>query len=106
MVGHWHGDMPGLTADARVIAYSEGCPRQIVEYSEIVYGFQCHLEFSPELIELLISHSEEELSLLNREKYVQSPKELRANSYEKMNELLFVFLDKLITTYSMKRNQC
>src|ERR1700722_796164 len=24
----------------------EGCPRQIVEYSKLVYGFQCHMEFN------------------------------------------------------------
>ncbi len=39
-VGHWHGDMPGLTSESKIIAYSEGCPRQIVQYSEMVYGFQ------------------------------------------------------------------
>ncbi len=43
-VGHWHNDMPGLTKDAMIIAYSEGCPRQIIEYSDLVYGFQCHME--------------------------------------------------------------
>jgi GMP synthase (glutamine-hydrolysing) len=43
-VGHWHNDMPGLTENATIIAYSEGCPRQIVEYSGLVYGFQCHME--------------------------------------------------------------
>lgn len=32
-VGHWHNDMPGLTSDAKIIAFSAGCPRQIVEYS-------------------------------------------------------------------------
>ncbi|STD27438.1 glutamine amidotransferase [Enterobacter asburiae] len=25
-VGHWHNDMPGLTPQAKVLAYSEGCP--------------------------------------------------------------------------------
>jgi GMP synthase (glutamine-hydrolysing) len=24
-VGHWHNDMPGLTKDATIIAYSQGC---------------------------------------------------------------------------------
>ncbi|MGG2091426.1 hypothetical protein AB1283_01510 [Bacillus sp. S13(2024)] len=57
-VGHWHNDMPGLTKNSKVLAFSEGCARQIVEYSELVYGFQCHMEFTPELIELLIEHSE------------------------------------------------
>jgi len=55
LVGHWHNDMPGLTGNARVIASSEGCPRQIIEYDRLVYGFQCHMEFTTELVELLIA---------------------------------------------------
>lgn len=42
-VGHWHNDMPGLTPEAKIIAFSEGCPRQIVSYSDRVFGFQCHM---------------------------------------------------------------
>lgn len=38
-MGHWHNDMPVLTPDAEVIARSESCPRQIVAYSGLVYGF-------------------------------------------------------------------
>ena len=34
------------------MASSEGCPRQIVKYSDRVYGFQCHMEFDAEVIEL------------------------------------------------------
>ena len=60
-VGHWHNDMPGLTPQAKVLAYSEGCPRQIVQYSERVYGFQCHMELTPEVVELLIEHSQNDL---------------------------------------------
>jgi len=37
-VGHWHNDMPGLTAECMVLATSEKCPRQIVEYGPVVYG--------------------------------------------------------------------
>ena len=44
--GHWHSDMPSLIPGSKVIAYSHGCPRQIVEYSDLVYGFQCHMEFN------------------------------------------------------------
>ncbi len=41
---HWHEHMPGLTTDAKVLATSDGCPRQIIQYTESTYGFQCHLE--------------------------------------------------------------
>ena len=41
--GHWHGDMPGLTEDAVVLATSQGCPRQIIRFSLKHYAFQAHL---------------------------------------------------------------
>ncbi|PCJ99510.1 MAG: GMP synthase [Zetaproteobacteria bacterium] len=98
-VGHWHSDMPGLTNDAKLLAYSDGCPRQIVEYSSLIYGFQCHLEFTPALVDLLIDHSVEERKALSDEQYVQSSDTLRSNDYSEMNMLLFEFLDKLVTEY-------
>lgn len=103
-VGHWHNDMPGLTKDAVIIATSEGCPRQIIEYSDVVYGFQCHMEFTPEVIELLIKASERELAILTEHRFVQQPAALRANDYRVMNEKLFGFLDRLAVAYVAKNN--
>jgi len=102
-VGHWHNDMPGLTADATVIAYSEGCPRQIIEYSDLVYGFQCHMEFTPEVVERLVDTSGDELAGLTDHRFVQQPDALRANTYAAMNQKLFGFLDKLMEAYSAQR---
>ncbi|HGF7227404.1 TPA: type 1 glutamine amidotransferase [Vibrio cholerae] len=99
-VGHWHNDMPGLTGNSKIIAYSEGCPRQIVEYSNLVYGFQCHMEFTPEVIELLIAASEAELKTLTAHRFVQQPDALRANEYGEMNRKLFGFLDELVKAYA------
>jgi len=96
-VGHWHGDIPGLTDKAKVLAHSEGCPRQIVRYTPRIYGFQCHFEFTVEAIEALIENSTEELSQFKDLPYVETPAELRAHDYSKMNELLFGFLDKFTT---------
>jgi len=104
VVGHWHNDMPGLTDKSEVIAYSEGCPRQIVEYQELVYGFQCHMEFNPVLIELLIKHSEKELSDFKRNRFVQQPEQLRKNDYITMNNNLFYFLEKLTNRYLQKKS--
>jgi GMP synthase (glutamine-hydrolysing) len=98
-VGHWHSDMPGLTADSQIIAYSEGCPRQIVQYSDLVYGFQCHMEFTKDVIELLIAHTERDLAAMSDLRFVQVPEVLRANQYDGMNLKLFVFLDKLMSAY-------
>ncbi|MDX2495711.1 MAG: type 1 glutamine amidotransferase [Desulfuromusa sp.] len=101
-VGHWHNDMPGLTERAKIIAYSEGCPRQIVEYSDLVYGFQCHMEFTPEVIELLIAASEQELESSTSHRFVQQADALRANDYDEMNQKLFGFLDQLVKAYTVK----
>lgn len=102
-VGHWHGDMPGLTERARIIARSDGCPRQIVEYGDLVYGFQCHMEFTPDVIELLIAACGRELATLAAHRYVQRPEALRAASYDAMNRKLFGFLDRLVEAYLARR---
>ena len=95
--GHWHGDMPGLTDNAVVLATSQGCPRQIVRFSPKHYAFQAHLEFDPEAIDLLIAaDGEEHLRKQNKElPFVQTPEQLRANDYSEMNKMLYDFLDSL-----------
>lgn len=94
-VGHWHNDMPGLTPQAKVLAYSEGCPRQIVQYSERVYGFQCHMELTSEVVELLIEHSQNDLLRAGEFRFVETAEKLRSHDYREMNQVLFSFLDKL-----------
>ncbi|MCU3853489.1 type 1 glutamine amidotransferase [Enterobacter roggenkampii] len=94
-VGHWHNDMPGLTPQAKVLAYSEGCPRQIVQYGERVYGFQCHMELTPEVVELLIEHSQNDLRRAGEFRFVETAEKLRSHDYREMNQVLFSFLDKL-----------
>ena len=99
-VGHWHNDMPGLTPQSKVLATSTGCPRQIVAYSDLVYGFQCHMEFTPEVVELLIAGEADFPTNNTTYKYVQQPDEIRDHDFSEMNEKLFQFLDKLVTEYS------
>ncbi|WP_248745864.1 type 1 glutamine amidotransferase [Pseudomonas sp. MWU12-2037] len=103
-VGHWHNDMPGLTENARILAYSEGCPRQIVEYGPLVYGFQCHMEFTLDVVERLIAASESELVEATGRRFVQQPAALRANDYGQMNQKLFGFLDKLMAQYRLRQD--
>ena len=95
--GHWHGDMPGLTKDAVVLATSQGCPRQIIRFSPKHYAFQAHLEFDPDAIELLIAADGEDKLREQSEKlpFVQTPEELRGNDYSEMNAKLYAFLDSL-----------
>lgn len=96
LVGHWHGDMPWLTDTAEILAYSRWCPRQIIKYTEKVYGFQCHFEFTTESINAMIENSWEELAKYSALTYVQDPQTLRNNVYQEMNQYLFDFLDEFI----------
>ena len=96
--GHWHGDMPGLTDEAVVLATSQSCPRQIIRFSPKHYAFQAHLEFDSEAVELLIVADGEEQLREQSEKlpFVQTPEELRGNDYSEMNAKLYAFLDSLV----------
>ena len=97
LVGHWHGDMPGLTDEAVILATSQGCPRQIVRFSPKHYAFQVHLEFDLEAIDLLVAADSEERLIEQHQtlSFVQSPEELRGNDYSEMNAKLHNFLDSL-----------
>lgn len=99
ITGHWHNDMPGLTSSATVLATSAGCPRQIVKYSDQVYGFQCHLEFDAEVIEQLIAHSGAELNAAQGARFVRTAQEMRHWDYREMNQQLWTFLDNLLAHY-------
>lgn len=96
-VGHWHGDMPGLTANTEILAYSEGCPRQIVRYAPRIYGFQCHFEFTPESIEGMIKNCSDELEKYKDLPYIENAEKLRSHDYKNMNGFLFRFLDYIVT---------
>lgn len=95
LVGHWHGDMPGLTPESKILATSEGCPRQIICYAPKIYGFQCHFEFTPEAVEGMIKNSAYELEKYKDLPYVETAEQLRSHDYSEMNNLLFNFLDKI-----------
>ncbi|MFE9611385.1 hypothetical protein [Streptomyces sp. NPDC006012] len=99
-VEHWHGDMPGLTADATVLATSEGCPRQIVAYGRLLYGFQCHLELDRGLIDALIESAGPELAALRHHPFVQEPESLRRTDHRAMNQRLAVLLDRIAAEYT------
>ncbi len=94
-VGHWHGDMPGLTPESKVLAKSEGCPRQVVRYTPDVYGFQCHFEFTSEAVEGMIKNAGHELQEFRSLPFIQTEAEIRNQDYRGMNRLLFSFLEDM-----------
>lgn len=97
-VGHWHGDMPGLTQDSKILATSEGCPRQIVRYTDKIYGFQCHFEFTKESVEGMIKNSSEELERYKGLPYIENAEQLREHDFTEINSILYNFLDYISLT--------
>jgi GMP synthase (glutamine-hydrolysing) len=90
---HWHNDMPGLTKEAIVLAYSEGCPRQIVKYTDLVYGFQCHLEITRAGIEQMIKECPDDL---RESRFTQEREELITQDYELINKYMITILERLL----------
>lgn len=89
---HWHNDMPGQTADSSLLAYSEGCPRQIIRYAPKIYGFQCHLEITLEGIETMIKACPNDL---NSSPFTQTAQELKMQDYSEINMRMHQILDKI-----------
>lgn len=96
-VSHWHNDMPGLTDSATLLAYSQGCPRQIIRYQPLVYGFQCHLEFSLQNIEAIIHACPGDLTSST---YTQSKAALLAQDYDGINQRMVEILDRFVALKS------
>jgi GMP synthase-like glutamine amidotransferase len=47
---HWHGETFDLPAGAEWLAYSQACRHQAFRIGPNVYGFQFHLEVTPEMV--------------------------------------------------------
>jgi len=102
LVGHWHSDMPGLTSEAKILASSKACPRQIINYLPGVYGFQCHFEFTLAAIKEMIKHCGNALKKSDSLPYVQSADRLLSHDYTPINKQLFKFLDRIEVSRSDK----
>lgn len=89
-VVHWHNDMPGLTAEAKILAASKGCPRQIIRYAPSIYGFQCHPEPTKTNMEEMIKHCPQDL---DPGRYVQTAEEFLKHDFETMNKRMIQFMD-------------
>lgn len=90
---HWHNDMPGLTSTSEILAASAGCPRQIVKYTPLVYGFQCHLEITHEGIQTMINECGNDLKPST---YTQNEIELLEQNYETINQRMHQILNRFV----------
>ena len=97
--GEHHYDMMGMTRDAAILAFSEGCPLQIVRFGRYLYGFQTHMEFDREIVTEL--HEKLAVDPQNAERlpYVQTDEVAMRYDYTEMNALLSAFLDAMTTDY-------
>ena len=93
LVTHWHKYMPGVPKDAKILAISEGCPRQIIRYSSKVYGFQCHPEVTFEDIQKAISFFEKDLY---EGTYIQSKDDFLKNDFSSINNKMILILNNLV----------
>lgn len=91
-VMHWHNDMPDIADGIKLLAKSEGCPRQIFRFGDRVYGFQCHFELTKELVESMVKHCGNDFKA---GKYVMTPDQLMKIDYSKINAHLDKVLDYL-----------
>jgi GMP synthase (glutamine-hydrolysing) len=103
-LGEWHNDMMGVNSQTPVLAFSEGCPRQIVRYGALVYGLQCHMELTPQDYGQLIEKMGDDIANYQHYRYVQSAEQIRKIDCQPMNHNLASFLDKLVNRYQ-KQNQ-
>lgn len=89
---HWHNDMPGETKTSKILAYSEGCPRQIIRYGEKIYGFQCHLEITREGIEKMITACQSDLA---PSLFTQTAQALMIQDYDAINSVMYQILGRV-----------
>jgi len=100
-VMHWHNDMPGLPEGRALLAYSEGCPRQVIRYNDRVYGLQCHLEMTTELVKGMTEHCGDDLKT---GQFVQEYKSLLASDMSEINKKMVVILDYLASLIKQTRS--
>jgi GMP synthase-like glutamine amidotransferase len=92
-VFHWHGDTFELPAGAQHLFQSEGCKNQGF-IRDNVLGLQFHFEVTPESLNEMVKHGQEELT---DGKYIQSAKEILAHQQLilRNNDLMFTILDRI-----------
>lgn len=99
---HWHNDMPGLTSEAQLLAFSKGCPRQAIRYKEQVYGLQFHMEITSQGMKEMVKACPEDLTPA---RFVQSQEELLRQDLQPINQQMCLILDRLADKIAKKREK-
>ena len=97
-MGEWHNDMPGLAHNSVLLAYSDGCPHQIIKYGKFAYGFQTHMELNHDaIVGMLEAHNSD--TVVHKGPYILNNDEILAYDFSEMNRLLSSFLDNIVEAY-------
>jgi len=100
---HWHGETFALPPGAHLLAESDACRNQIfVTGDGFGLGLQCHLEATPEWVDLCCTHDAE---YLIPGPWMQSADRLRAerSAYPVMHRALFKLLDAFFGSNGRER---
>ena len=90
----WHQDMSGLPKNATVLAYTERCPRQIIEFNENTYGIQCHMEATPKTAKMITSNYPHDIEGCD---FTAKIREIEQNDSRQANLFLSEFLTQWTT---------
>lgn len=89
---HWHNDMAGLPEQAELLAFSEGCPRQIIRYDQHVYGLQCHFEPTLDILKKMFAHFKNDLQ---GERFVKPINNILSFDFTALHHYMKTILDRL-----------
>ena len=95
-VVHWHNDMPGETSSSVILAYSEGCPRQIIRYAPNIYGFQCHLEITADDFHQMANACPGDFK---PSRFTQSKEVFAIKDFKSINQMMLQILERVIYIY-------
>jgi GMP synthase-like glutamine amidotransferase len=100
---HWHGEKFDIPEGAIRIMESEACPNQAFVYGNRTVGFQYHMEFTPEMLQIMIDKGKNELV---KSVYVQTAGEIHSQLHacSENNIYLFRILDNFLCSFK-KENQ-
>jgi GMP synthase-like glutamine amidotransferase len=86
-VFHWHGDTFALPSGADWIAKSQGCLHQAYCVDKRIWGFQFHLETTPDSARALITHCADDI---DGSRYTQTAEDMLRNTerFSRINRVM------------------
>jgi len=99
-----HGETVELTPDMALLARGVHCQNQVVRYKRNVYGIQCHIEVTKDLLSVW-ADEDEDLRNMPRQKLLDHYAVIKGPYQETGLKLLSNFLDAVMTTRVEAENE-